>query len=58
MLAAQEGELLSGAEELEKLERQVRSSAGRFSRDWRPSGGGDRRSSVGREAAEEPLLVR
>ncbi len=52
----QEEELLAGAEELEKLERQLRSSAGRASHDWAPAGG--RRRSGAPAAAEEPLLDR
>ena len=52
----QEEELLAGAEELEKLERQLRSSAGRASHDWAPAGG--RRRSGAPGAAEEPLLDR
>ncbi|CAK0783757.1 hypothetical protein CVIRNUC_006956 [Coccomyxa viridis] len=51
-----EEELLAGAEELEKLERQLRSSAGRASHDWAPAGG--RRRSGAPAAAEEPLLDR
>ena len=57
-LILQEAELLEGAEELEKLERQVRSSAGRgASHDWRLSGDG-RRTSGPQDASEEPLLDR
>ena len=51
---AQESELLEGAEELERLERQVRSSPGRASLSL--AAAPDRRSSGAQEAAEQPLL--
>ncbi len=54
----QETELLEGAEELEKLERQVRSSASRLPHDWRPLGERLSSRSSGAHDAEEPLLGR
>lgn len=53
-LVLQESELLEGAEELERLERQVRSSPGRTSQSLTHAA--DRRSSGAHDAAEEPLL--
>ncbi len=50
----QEAELLEGAEELERLERQVRSSPGRASQSF--SAAASRRSSGAHADAEQPLL--
>ena len=51
---AQESELVEGAEELERLERQVRSSPGRASLSLATAA--DRRSSGAQDGAEQPLL--